>query len=164
MGPHLHLDHAEHGGYLGFSHGHRCPTCGRKCNVGAGASKGARIANARAGQMSGTGTCSNCGKVYARKGRAQRFCSKSCYEVVAAKRAAKAAPVKVRLGPPLSTLQQLVPKVCPICTTAHLRKAAFCSPECAAEENVRRNRNYYRTRAGLPLDNGPSKNFVRPKR
>lgn len=34
-----HLDHAENGGYLGFSHG--------SCNVSAGSSKGARIANAR---------------------------------------------------------------------------------------------------------------------
>lgn len=47
MGPHLHLDHAEHGGYLGFSHGGRCPICRKRCNVSAGASKGARTTNAR---------------------------------------------------------------------------------------------------------------------
>ena len=34
-----HLDHDEHGGYLGFSH--------RRCNEKAGQSKGARITNAR---------------------------------------------------------------------------------------------------------------------
>jgi hypothetical protein len=39
MGPHLHYDHAEGGGYLGFSHA--------RCNVKAGASKGAKIANAK---------------------------------------------------------------------------------------------------------------------
>lgn len=32
MGPHLHYDHAEHGGYLGFAHG--------PCNVRAGSDKG----------------------------------------------------------------------------------------------------------------------------
>lgn len=45
MNPGLHLDHAETGGYLGFSHGHQCPHCGRNCNIGAGARKGARIRN-----------------------------------------------------------------------------------------------------------------------
>jgi hypothetical protein len=40
MGPWLHLDHAEHGGYLGFSHGLRC-------NVTAGSRKGARTVNAQ---------------------------------------------------------------------------------------------------------------------
>ncbi len=39
MSPRLHLDHNEHGGYLGFAH----ETCNRK----AGAKKGARIVNAR---------------------------------------------------------------------------------------------------------------------
>ena len=39
MGPNLHLDHAEHGGYLGFAHA--------ACNISAGAAKGARIANSR---------------------------------------------------------------------------------------------------------------------
>lgn len=39
MGPGLHYDHAESGGYLGFAHA--------RCNVNAGASKGARIANAK---------------------------------------------------------------------------------------------------------------------
>lgn len=45
MGSHLHLDHDEHGGYRGFSHGTSCPTCGRKCNIRAGSQKGARIRN-----------------------------------------------------------------------------------------------------------------------
>lgn len=40
MGSWLHLDHDEHGGYLGFSHGLRC-------NISAGSSKGAHITNAR---------------------------------------------------------------------------------------------------------------------
>ena len=42
-----HYDHDEHGGYLGFSHGGPCSSCGRRCNVKAGASKGARIKNAQ---------------------------------------------------------------------------------------------------------------------
>ena len=42
-----HLDHAEDGSYLGMSHGEACKTCGRKCNVSAGASKGARVTNAK---------------------------------------------------------------------------------------------------------------------
>lgn len=40
MGSWLHLDHDEHGGYLGFSHG-------MTCNVSAGGSKGARTTNAQ---------------------------------------------------------------------------------------------------------------------
>lgn len=41
MGPWLHYDHDETGGYLGFSHGqHPCPDCGQRCNVRAGAQKG----------------------------------------------------------------------------------------------------------------------------
>lgn len=48
MGPWLHYDHDEHGGYLGFSHGSRpCPVCGRKCNERAGQVKGAQVVNAR---------------------------------------------------------------------------------------------------------------------
>lgn len=50
MGPWLHLDHTDdRRGYLGFSHGsRRCPVCRRKCNIRAGASKGARIVNGTA--------------------------------------------------------------------------------------------------------------------
>lgn len=40
-----HYDHDEHGSYLGFSHGEPCSYCGRRCNVRAGAQKGARIRN-----------------------------------------------------------------------------------------------------------------------
>lgn len=48
MGPWLHYDHNnQRTGYLGFSHGSRCPWCGKRCNVKAGASKGARVANYR---------------------------------------------------------------------------------------------------------------------
>lgn len=43
MGPHLHYDHDEAGGYLGFSHGTPCPICGIKCNIRAGAIKGNQI-------------------------------------------------------------------------------------------------------------------------
>jgi hypothetical protein len=43
MSPHLHYDHDERGGYLGFSHAH--------CNRSAGASKGARITNAKRKQQ-----------------------------------------------------------------------------------------------------------------
>jgi hypothetical protein len=39
MSPALHLDHDEHGGYLGFAHD--------DCNRKAGARKGARVANTR---------------------------------------------------------------------------------------------------------------------
>lgn len=42
-----HLDHAEDGTYLGFSHGERCRVCGVKCNVSAGARKGAATVNRR---------------------------------------------------------------------------------------------------------------------
>jgi hypothetical protein len=50
MGPWLHWDHNDQRtGYLGFSHGRRrCPYCGRKCNIRAGAIKGARVRNRRA--------------------------------------------------------------------------------------------------------------------
>jgi hypothetical protein len=50
MGPWLHLDHNDQrSGYLGFSHGARpCPICRRRCNKVAGASKGAKVANAKA--------------------------------------------------------------------------------------------------------------------
>jgi hypothetical protein len=41
MGPHLHYDHAETGGYLGFAHA--------RCNLRAGASKGGRIVAAKYG-------------------------------------------------------------------------------------------------------------------
>jgi hypothetical protein len=49
MGPWLHYDHNDtRSGYLGFSHGTQpCPVCGKRCNIRAGASKGARIANQR---------------------------------------------------------------------------------------------------------------------
>ena len=40
-----HWDHAETGGYLGFSHGTPCAVCGMNCNVRAGSQKGARIRN-----------------------------------------------------------------------------------------------------------------------
>lgn len=50
----LHYDHDEHGTYLGFSHGTPCPQCGRRCNVKAGAAKGARVANARRKQHRAT--------------------------------------------------------------------------------------------------------------
>jgi len=41
MGSHLHYDHDEYGGYLGFSHGAEpCPVCGRRCNLQAAAEKG----------------------------------------------------------------------------------------------------------------------------
>src|SRR5215203_4098509 len=44
----LHLDHiADRSGYLGFSHGSPCHVCGKRCNLPAGAAKGARITNAR---------------------------------------------------------------------------------------------------------------------
>ena len=45
MGPGLHLDHDEHGGYHGFSHGTPCPWCKRRCNVSAGSSKAAKRRN-----------------------------------------------------------------------------------------------------------------------
>ena len=44
----LHLDHnADRSGYLGFSHGSPCHVCGKRCNLSAGAAKGARIVNAK---------------------------------------------------------------------------------------------------------------------
>lgn len=43
MGSWLHLDHnRERTGYLGFSHGARCPVCLVRCNVRAGAKEGRR--------------------------------------------------------------------------------------------------------------------------
>jgi hypothetical protein len=51
MGPWLHLDHNDaRTGYLGFSHGGRCPVCGARCNLKAAAKK------ARAIQLYGTRT------------------------------------------------------------------------------------------------------------
>jgi hypothetical protein len=41
MSPRLHLDHAEDGTYLGFAHA--------RCNMSAGARKGAAIVNAQRG-------------------------------------------------------------------------------------------------------------------
>lgn len=46
IGPGLHLDHAEDGTYLGFAHGHPCPTCKRRCNQRAGSLKGNAIQTA----------------------------------------------------------------------------------------------------------------------
>jgi len=45
MGPWLHFDHNDaRTGYLGFSHGAaRCPVCGNRCNLAAGAKKANRI-------------------------------------------------------------------------------------------------------------------------
>jgi hypothetical protein len=47
MGPDLHYDHNDtRTGYLGFSHGHRrCPVCGRRCNIEAGARAGRAKSN-----------------------------------------------------------------------------------------------------------------------
>lgn len=45
MGPWLHYDHDEHGGYYGFAHGAPCPYCRIRCNLAAGARKGSRIAH-----------------------------------------------------------------------------------------------------------------------
>lgn len=43
MGPHLHYDHnGQRTGYLGFSHGAPCPTCGQRCNIRAAAIEGNR--------------------------------------------------------------------------------------------------------------------------
>lgn len=49
MGSNLHLDHDDVDRRIirGFAHGTACPVCRRPCNLTAGASKGARIANAR---------------------------------------------------------------------------------------------------------------------
>ena len=51
MGPHLHLDHHDHdkARYLGFSHGRRCPVCGKSCNLRAAALKA--NANRKAARM-----------------------------------------------------------------------------------------------------------------
>jgi hypothetical protein len=44
MGPWLHLDHNhDRTGYLGFSHGGRCPVCGARCNLRAAAKKARAI-------------------------------------------------------------------------------------------------------------------------
>jgi len=49
MGPGLHLDHDDRDRSVihGFAHGAPCPTCRVRCNLVAGARKGARIGNAR---------------------------------------------------------------------------------------------------------------------
>jgi len=44
MGPWLHYDHNDaRNGYLGFSHGGRCPVCRKYCNLSAGARRGTQI-------------------------------------------------------------------------------------------------------------------------
>jgi hypothetical protein len=50
MGSWLHYDHNDQRtSYLGFSHGrYPCPVCRKRCNLRAGARKGARIANRKA--------------------------------------------------------------------------------------------------------------------
>jgi hypothetical protein len=53
LGDTVHLDHDEGGGYLGFSHGTPCRTCGSRCNQAAGGIKAGRLARLRSTKRKG---------------------------------------------------------------------------------------------------------------
>lgn len=130
MNRNLHLDHAEDGTYLGFAHA--------ACNRKAGASKGARIANALAKRTAGSGCCSHCKRPFARKSPAQRFCSPACYQATISKNQSQPKPparvkLQPRLGVPAPPMR-VTP--CRECGTPTARKT-FCSETCRARERHR---------------------------
>lgn len=81
MGPHLHYDHDEHGGYLGFSHGTEpCPVCGQKCNLRAGAIKGNAIHAAvpRSAWVGANRQCRICNAAFLPMHPRQQCCGPEC--------------------------------------------------------------------------------------
>lgn len=139
MGPGLHYDHDEHGGYLGFSHA--------VCNRKAGASKGGQILAARtAGIRLAPRTCSICKARFTPRVSAQRACSHECREVLAGigrrQKRIKAVPRGV----------QGQMRTCPICGGLHTRRGTTCSPACSAEASARQMRDRYRIQHGIPVD------------
>lgn len=121
MGPDLHYDHDETGGYLGFSHA--------QCNIRAGAIKGNHQQQAvlpRSEWVGKTWRCANCGRGFHPMAATQRCCRAQCRHELA-----------LRLTARTPRERQLIdPRSCVVCGTAFAPKTSrsvACSDGCKRE-------------------------------
>lgn len=96
----IELDHDEHGGYLGFSHGSPCRTCGLRCNSYFGGLKSAELAGKRVRER----RCVICGTPFeAARGRtsaAQETCGRRA--CIAALKTSRRARQEDPAAPPVT--------------------------------------------------------------